>query len=99
MYMRTRQLTDLIAIVSADQTSSQQRWEAAIESEESGRDWQALADTCDTAYDDAIAAIAAGDLAGAEAALITARMAESDGGDNCDAAHALRAVRTGGGRS
>lgn len=83
---------ELIALVRDDYAQSERRWEAAIESDGAAK-WADDADECEDAYETAIKALEAGDLAAAETALESANLCESRGGDNCDAHHARTAVR------
>lgn len=87
------EMTELIVIVTADRDSSAQRWDAAIKTDDSDRGFASDYAECDAAYDVALKAIERGDLAAAEGALEDACRIEGRGGDNCDAVHALRAVR------
>ena len=83
-------LESVIAVVRADQTQSELRWEAAYEEDDR---WRTDAESCSEAYDEAVAALEAGDIDRAELELERANSLEARGGDNCDAHHALKAVR------
>lgn len=86
-------------IVKSDSEASANRWEGAVDGAERDGDkaqakcWGRLGEKCAERYEAAIDAIEAGDLATAESELEAANSLESEGGDNCDAHHALRAVR------
>lgn len=92
----------LVATVRNDAECSRLRWEGAVESAARDNDraqakrWKEQGDACGEAYDSAIEAIEAGDLSKAESELERANEMESSAGDNCDAHHALKAVRNAG---
>lgn len=92
-------MTNLIDTVKSDADSSRNRWEGAVQSAKRDGDraqatrWEAQAAQCDEHYAAAVEAIEAGDLETAEAELESANSLESSAGDNCDAHHALQAVR------
>lgn len=92
-------MANVAEIVRKDSEESGNRWDAAVDGAERDGDaaqanrWAALGEKCSERYDAAIAAVEAGDLATAEAELERANELESEAGDNCDAHHALSAVR------
>ena len=92
-------MSNVIEIVKADAVSSDNRWDGAVESAERDGDeiaakrWSAQREKCESHYESAISALEAGDLATAETELERANELESSAGDNCDAHHALKAVR------
>lgn len=91
----------ILAAVKSAQQHSNAAWGTAVDtagpgydggSEERAADMQSLADECDESYDAAIAALEAGDVEAARAALEQCRRLEGEGGDNSDAAGALESL-------
>lgn len=83
-------MDEVIAVIRADQAESKRRWRGAVQDD---RYWIPYAAECYEHYDDAIAALEAGELYAAEYALERASMLESEGGDNGVAHHAIGVVR------
>lgn len=91
----------ILAIIAAAQESSRNAWDMAVDtagpeygggSEERAESMRIVSDECDELYDDAIAALHAGDIPTARAALEQCRSLEAEGGDGSDAAGALEAI-------
>lgn len=85
-------MPNLLETVINDSVDSENRWDAAVEDDP--QTWTTVAAQCSDHYHDAIAAIQSGDLDSAEIYLEKARHLEAIAGDDCDARHALFALRS-----
>jgi hypothetical protein len=88
--MANSEIKAVRGVVAQDAEQSANKWDAALAED---KRWAGKAEECSEAYDAALDALDAGDLDMAESALERANSLESEGGDNCDAHHALQAVR------
>lgn len=85
----------VVAIIEQCRDSSEQRWEAAIDTDDSERNFGADADECLSAYDDAIESLNdayEGYIDAARTALEMAESAERAAGDPQDAQRAIAAL-------
>ena len=93
-------MTDLIKILQSDAESSDNNWAAAIDGAERDGDteaqamWETKREQCAGHYKDAIDGIENGDTQGALVSLERASALESEGGDNADAHHAIKAIKS-----
>ena len=83
---------NIIEKVNLYRASSEQRWEAAVATDDSNRRFESDRDACINAYDDAIAYLDEGDFHNALIALEEAADHERAGGDDSDARSAILAV-------
>lgn len=90
-------IAQVSAIIESCRNSSEQRWEMAIETDDSDRNFAEDMDECMQAYDDAIEALDdayEGYVEAAQTALERAAAAERVGGDDQDAKRAMAALET-----